>query len=211
MFADLANDEVREIASGFQAPKAIAAAFMGRSVTIVNSTMYPPGPANFNWRDRGVITSVKDQGFYCNCCWAFSAVGCLEAHYMIKYGTRYDLSEQNLIDCNRNAIVGNWGCFGGSQGSAYMYIKEVGLETEETYPYQEDLLHPQTPIYPCRFNASNSVAKLKGYIRMRPRDEEVVKRVVAAVGPVAFAFNGSTMSFAYYEGGIFDEPDCKRC
>lgn len=70
----------------------------------------PPGPPDFDWRSHGAVTEVLDQGFYCSSCWAFSAVGTLEAHNFIKNGVLKKLSEQNLIDCNNNPYTGNWGC-----------------------------------------------------------------------------------------------------
>lgn len=70
----------------------------------------PPGPPEFDWRSHGAVTEVLDQGFYCSCCWAFSAVGAIESHNYIRNGVLKKFSEQNLIDCNRNPATGNWGC-----------------------------------------------------------------------------------------------------
>lgn len=204
-FADLSAEELKEIATGFS-PSPIS--LQGRSITIVSPGMFPPGPPAVDWRARGFVTPVKDQGYFCNCCWAFSAIGALESHYLIKHGTSLTLSEQQLIDCNRNRLTGNWGCKGGSQGSAYAYIKNMGIETVDTYPYLEDLRHDD--FYPCHYNESNIAFKIKGYLRLRPKDEKTLKDVVAAKGPVAFAFDGSLESFMYYENGIFDDDKCPR-
>lgn len=39
-------------------------------------------------------------------------------------------------------ILGNWGCKGGSQASAYMYIYgNDGIESDATYVYKEDVEH----------------------------------------------------------------------
>jgi Papain family cysteine protease len=100
------------------------------------------------------------------------------------------------------------GCKGGSQGSAYAYIMKMGIETSNTYPYLEDLRHDG--IYPCHYNKSNTVVKIKGYLRIRPKDEKTLRDVVAAMGPVAFAFDGSLESFMYYENGIYDDTSCPR-
>ena len=40
-----------------------------------------------------------------------------------KFGISSQLSEQYLVDCNRNDMTGNWGCNGGSLASAYMNIQ----------------------------------------------------------------------------------------
>lgn len=140
--------------------------------------------------------------------WVLHVLGALESHLLIKYGKNFSLSEQQLIDCNRNEFTGNWGCKGGSQASAYAYIKTMGIETYDTYPYLEDLRHEE--IYSCHYNESNTVSTIKGHLRIRPKDEKTVKDVVAAKGPVAFAFDGSLESFMYYEGGIYDDEECPR-
>lgn len=39
--------------------------------------------------------------------------------FIRKNGNLTTLSEQFLIDCNKNEWTGNWGCNGGSPGAAY--------------------------------------------------------------------------------------------
>ena len=41
-------------------------------------------PDSFDWRDKGVVTPIKDQG-KCGSCWIFSAVGVLESSFKINY------------------------------------------------------------------------------------------------------------------------------
>jgi hypothetical protein len=202
-FADLAVEEREVIGTGFKAPLIEA-----RNVGLISPGQYPPGPPSIDYRAKGLVSAVKDQGYYCSACWAFSAIAALESHALIKFGKNYTFSEQQLIDCNRDFARGNWGCDGGSQSSAFIYIKNIGIETYGTYPYEEDLLHDG--LYPCRNNPRNSVVKIKGYSRIRPMDEKTLRDVVAWKGPVAFAFNGALESFMYYQGGIYDDPQCTR-
>lgn len=203
MFADLPRQQRLKIASGFRQPQLTSV--IGRNVKIITAGSLPTGPFSLDWRTKGVVSPVKDQGFFCNCCWAFSAVATLESLFLMKYGKLHNISEQNLIDCNRNTKTGNWGCDGGSQGSAYSYIQENGIESTETYPYEEDLPHKE--VYPCRFNSSNSIGRISGYTRCRPKNETLLRDLVA-IRPVAFAFDGSLDSFMYYNGGIYDDPKC---
>jgi PGF-pre-PGF domain-containing protein len=94
-------------------------------------------PSYFDWRNysnENWITPVKDQG-YCGSCWAFSAVGTVEAKYnILKNNSRLDpdLSEQYLVsDCC--ADCGN--CAGGDNVLALNYIKHQGISDEYCFPY----------------------------------------------------------------------------
>lgn len=68
------------------------------------------GPPELDWRKLGAVTQVKDQGFDCNSCWAYAAIAAIESQYFLQSGELTTFSEQNLIDCNKNANTGNWGC-----------------------------------------------------------------------------------------------------
>jgi xylem cysteine proteinase len=55
--------------------------------------------ATVDWRTKGWVTTVKDQG-YCASCYAFSAVGALEGQYKNLTGNIIDLSVQQAVDCS---------------------------------------------------------------------------------------------------------------
>lgn len=48
-------------------------------------------PQSIDWRNQGVVTSVKDQG-KCAGCYAFAAAAAMESAYKIKKGQLYEFS-----------------------------------------------------------------------------------------------------------------------
>ena len=78
-------------------------------------------PASIDWRTKGAVNQVKDQGG-CGSCWAFSATASIEGHHFIEKGELLSLSEQQLVDCDYGCL----GCNGGWQPTAMKYVQEHG-------------------------------------------------------------------------------------
>lgn len=57
-------------------------------------------PRSIDWRSRGIITSVKNQGD-CGCCWSFATIALAESNLIMKglADQSIDLSEQYLLKC----------------------------------------------------------------------------------------------------------------
>ena len=56
-------------------------------------------PSSLDWRDKGVVTDVKDQGSV-GSCWAFSTVGNLEGQWAMAGHNPVSLSAEQLVDCD---------------------------------------------------------------------------------------------------------------
>ena len=58
-------------------------------------------PDSLDWRDEGVVSSVKDQGSV-GSCWAFSTVGNIEGQWAKSGKPLLSLSAELLVDCDSN-------------------------------------------------------------------------------------------------------------
>jgi hypothetical protein len=91
--------------------------------------------ADVDWRTKGAITAVKDQG-QCGSCWAFSATEATESFYYLVNTAQhklYDLSAQQVTACtyNYNGCNGGWPYDGYTDG----IIKRQGEDSDASYPY----------------------------------------------------------------------------
>jgi len=163
------------------------------------AVLHPELPPSVDWRTKGVVTGIKDQG-QCGSCWAFSATGSLEGAHAFNTGKLVSLSEQNLVDCSTNQ--GNMGCNGGLMDYAFKYvIANEGLDTEASYPY-----HASDGT--CVYNKANCGTMLKAYQDVPSESEPALQTAIANVGPVSVAIDASHSSFQFYKSGVYYEPGC---
>lgn len=167
-------------------------------------------PSHIDWRDKGVVSGVKDQG-RCGSCWTFSTSGALEAHHAIQFGNwrTSELSEQQLLDCAYD--FDNQGCSGGLPSHAFEYIHFAGgLSREFAYPYRAESSGDKSK---CRFdqvaNQTAVGARTVHSFNVTEGDEESIKRIVANVGPVSVAFQ-VVDDFRLYKRGIYSSEKCQK-
>ncbi|KAH6816170.1 senescence-associated gene 12 protein [Perilla frutescens var. frutescens] len=188
-FADLTNAEFQSSRNGYKLgslpkpPK--ASSFRYANVTAV--------PASIDWRKKGAVTAVKDQG-QCGCCWAFSAVAATEGINQLTTGNLISLSEQELVDCDTSE---DQGCNGGLMDYAFQYIiSNKGLTTESNYPYEGVDGTCNTK------KASSDAAKITGYEDVPANSESGLLKAVANQ-PVSVAIDASGSDFQFYSSGVF--------
>jgi len=147
--------------------------------------------AAIDWRTKGAVTPVKDQG-HCGSCWSFSTTGNMEGAHFLATGNLLPLSESNFVDCSWL----NHGCHGGNVILAFMYAKEHSIETEADYPYVA-----KSGLFDCHYDKSKGKVYtetfgLHGLDSAQGFYDTLVK------GPVSVAVEADKPVFHQYTGGI---------
>lgn len=159
-------------------------------------------PDSVDWREKGCVTEVKYQGS-CGACWAFSAVGALEAQVKLKTGKLVSLSAQNLVDCAKEKYR-NKGCDGGFMTEAFQYIIDNnGIDSEASYPYKATDGN-------CHYDPKNCAATCSRYTELPYGSEDSLKEAVANKGPISVGIDASHPSFYFYKSGVYDDPSCTQ-
>ncbi|XP_031398825.1 senescence-specific cysteine protease SAG39-like [Punica granatum] len=188
-FADLTNEEFRATRNGykhiFHPGSSRTSSFRHENTSV---------PSSMDWRQKGAVTPIKDQG-QCGCCWAFSAVAATEGIHQLSTGKLISLSEQELVDCDTGGE--DQGCEGGLMDNAFKFIiHNHGLTTEAKYPYQ-------AADSTCNADkASSHVATITGYEDVPANSESALLKAVANQ-PVSVAIDASGSDFQLYSGGVF--------
>jgi len=194
-FADLSSEEFLKLVLG-------SCVIPKRNSTQASAFLksdYIQVPASVDWREKNLVTPIKDQK-QCGSCWAFSTTGSLEGQHSKKTGKLVSLSEQQLVDCSGD--YGNYGCMGGLMDNAFRYIKaNGGIDTEESYPYE-------ARDGKCRFKKANIGATVTGFTDIPEGDEEALTQALATVGPISVAIDASHFSFQLYHQGVYFERRC---
>ncbi|MED6219101.1 hypothetical protein PIB30_032690 [Stylosanthes scabra] len=188
--SDKTSEELKASLNGYKGPQ--------RGSTPTTTFKYAnvdPIPESIDWRTKGVVTPVKNQGSNCGCCWAFSAVGAVESIHAMTTGNLVSLSEQQLVSCDRHGR--DQGCRGGFMQDAFRYISmNGGIAGEEDYPYNatDGVCNAEQPV---------AVAKIRGY-EMVPANNETELMKAVANQPISVSIDPH--SLFPYKSGVFDGP-----
>ena len=182
-------------------------------------------PSSFDWRDHDEqdwMTPVKNQGS-CGSCWAFSAVGVVEAMYNISTGDSsldLDLSEEYLVsDCHTYGLSQT--CCGGWMSTALNFVRDAGIPDESCLPYVDgshctcggstcdsNCAHIGSGICSdaaCSDRCSNWQSRLRTIDAVSPVSAGQMKQSVVDNGPLTVAMG------VFLPGSGFDANGVYRC
>lgn len=184
MFADVSREEFRARYLGLRPDLQLENEIPLRKAEIPDIDL----PSSFDWRQKGGVTPVKNQGS-CGSCWAFSVTGNVEGQYAIKHGQLLSFSEQELVDCDDF----DDGCGGGLPDNAYRAIEKLGgLELETDYPYEAENEK-------CHFKKNLVKVQLASAVNITS-DETQMAQWLVENGPISIGINANAMQF--YMGGV---------
>jgi C1A family cysteine protease len=152
-------------------------------------------PKSVDWRTKGAVTPIKDQG-QCGSCWAFSSTGSMESAHFIKTGNTVILSEEQLVECSWLDM----GCNGGNPMFAFEFAESHPLETEADYPYTAPKVNS------CSEDKAKEVVKVTDWHYVLPLSSDQLKANVART-PVSVSLRADHPVFHQYTGGIITQ-DC---
>ena len=152
-------------------------------------------PASVDWRERGAVNAVKNQG-QCGSCWAFSATASVEGAHFMATGQLTRLSEQQLVDCDTKSE----GCNGGLQEFAMEYLESNTQELEADYQYT-------AKDGKCQTDASLGKVLVTQIHEVEAESVDQLKAAIAQ-GPVSVTIEADKTVFQMYRSGIFDSEEC---
>jgi C1A family cysteine protease len=154
-------------------------------------------PQSIDWREKGAVTSVKDQG-QCGSCWTFSSTGAIEGAWSINKGELLNLAEQQLVDCAQGVKYGSHGCNGGQMEGAFKYVIENGQCVDDFYPYTGK---DET----CKKCISQVF--VSSCYDVKPNDQLSLKSAVS-LQPVSVAIEADAFIFQSYSSGVLMSDEC---
>lgn len=149
-----------------------------------------------DYRGTDLVGPVQNQGG-CGSCWAFAAVGALEAAYAKEFGEFVKFSEQHVNDCDRFSH----GCEGGLTENAFIHWMRNPPIREEVYTRyagrdlycEEERYSPEFDVLPYGYRVDITHECLY---------EALTHNVVAV------AIRAENPTFRHYGGGVVDGDGC---
>jgi C1A family cysteine protease len=146
-----------------------------------------------DWRKKGAVTYVKNQG-QCGSCWSFSTTGGIEGAWFNAGHDLVAVSEQEFVSCDQN----DDGCNGGLMQNAFKWAIDSWsgwVTSESAYPYVSGM--GQVPA--CEYTGKPKVSQITSY-KTVAHSETAIATALVDVGPIPIAVDAT--SWQTYSGGI---------
>jgi len=155
-------------------------------------------PTSIDWRSKGAVNKVQNQG-QCGSCWAFSSTAAMEGAHFLASGNLLKLSEQQFVDCDTTSS----GCNGGLEMYAFQYAEKHAQELETSYPYTAKTGRR------CKATAAleKKGVKAKSFVHVPKKSVPAIKAAVAAQ-PTCVSVDAESSHFMNYQGGILNTKRC---
>jgi cysteine peptidase B len=189
-FSDLSREE---FANFYLMPNFNATAYVAPPTKAFAERV--PTASNVDWRTKGCITPVYDQG-QCGSCWAFSATETIESYWFLSGNSLRRLSMEQIVDCDTT----DDGCGGGFPQNAYSYVQNAGgIDSYTSYPYTAGNGQAGS----CQANSQNMIADVANSQTISGESGLAAQLNLDASqggGPVSVCVDAS--SWQNYQGGI---------
>ena len=195
-FADMTETEFANYLGGAEYYKKALASRPAKRATATLAERVAATGQVFDWRTKGAVTPVKNQGS-CGSCWAYSATGSIEGRWFLAGNPLTSVSEQQLVSCDH--IDG--GCNGGFMDDAFEWIinyRNGEIVTEAAYPYVSGGGYSPACKPKAEIDAMPLGAKISGYDHMADGEDTLAAYVLK--GPVSVAVDATT--FQSYRSGV---------
>ena len=123
----------------------------------------------------------------------------MEGYHFVKSGKLVDLSEQQLVDCDKDSHA----CNGGSKTRAFSYAESHKMEKESDYPYKSG----DGSTHSCHYSSTKGVVSVSNYYHVTKDSASQLKSAISR-HPVAVSVNAHESVFKHYTGGIITSSSC---
>ena len=158
-------------------------------------------PSSVDWRSKGVVSPVQDQG-QAGTCYSFSTTAAIETALAIKSGLLTKMAEQQIVDCSTLKNGGpNMGVNGGQIAPTFKWVgQNGGLCQEDSYPYVSGTTKTTGT---CQKTCSKvSGSKVSGVVNVKSNsDGDMMASLTETV--VSIAIEADQSVFQLYKSGIF--------
>lgn len=158
-------------------------------------------PASVDWRTKGVVSPIQDQG-QAGTCYTFSTAAAVESAMAIKSGVLTKLSEQQIVDCSTIKNGGpNMGVNGGQISATFEWIgKTNGLCTEASYPYVSGTTKTTGT---CQKTCSKVAGSDVQSVFEVPVKSDSAMMTAISNSVVSIAIEADESTFQLYKSGVF--------